>query len=166
MARRLWIWHWGLEQQWPRMAMDSYFSVAWENHADGILCRHARTMSLYTPMPYSQASDHSVIGGLKKTVLLIGTPLVVACWRSFIHSWRYSRCHRWSRCGPHFFPRFSKWRSQFKKYCAGGTTCATLVGLPINDSSLSVLIFVETNASSMSVVQAACFYSGRNTLRE
>ena len=55
-------------------------------------------------MPYSQASDHNVIAGLTKNMLLIGNPLVVTCWRNFTHSWRYSRCHSLSRCGTHFTP--------------------------------------------------------------
>ena len=37
---------------------------------------------------------------------------------------------------------------------------------PINDFSVSILIFVEANASFMSVVQDVCFFPGKNTLRE
>ena len=116
-------------------------------------------------MPYSQASDHSVNDGLTKTMLFIGTPLVVTCWRNFIHGWRSWRCHSWSRCGPHPPPLFSKWRSRFKKYFAGGMTCAVWLIFPINDSSVSVLIFVQDNASFMSFVQSICFSSYRYTLR-
>ena len=55
-------------------------------HVEGILRRHASPLLLYPPMPYSQASDHSVTDGLTETILLIGTPLVVTCWSNFIHS--------------------------------------------------------------------------------
>ena len=82
----------------------SRFNVSFPCHAVGIIHRHARPFSLYPPMTYSQASEHSVTDGLTKTVVLIGIPLVVTCWRNFIHSWRSSRCHSWSRCGPHFPP--------------------------------------------------------------
>ena len=135
-------------------------------HASGIFHRHARPFSLYPPMPYSQAPDHSVTDGLTKTMLLIGNPLVVTCLRNFIHSWRSWRCHSWILCGPHFFPVISKWRSRFKKYRADGMTCAACLIFPINDSRVSVLIFVEANASLISFVQAVCFYSGRDTLRD
>ena len=93
-------------------------------HAEGILHRHARPLYLYPPIPYSQASNHIITDGLKKTMLLIGTPLVVTCWRSFIHSRRSSRRHSWSRYGLLSPPIFSNWRSQFKKYRAGGMKCA------------------------------------------
>ena len=66
------------------------FNVSLRCHTEGILHHHARPLSLYPPMPYSRASDHSVTDGLTKTMLLIGTPLVVTCWRNFIHSWRSS----------------------------------------------------------------------------
>ena len=45
-------------------------------------------------------------------------------------------------------------------------TCAAWLSFPINDSSISVLIFFGANASCMSVVQAICFSSGSNTLRD
>ena len=99
-------------------------------------------------------------------MLLIGTPLVVTCWRSFIHSRRSSRRHSWSRYGLLSPPIFSNWRSQFKKYRAGGMKCAAWLSFPINNSNASVLIFVEANASFMSMVQAVCFSSFRNTLRD
>ena len=86
-------------------------------------------------MPYSQASDHRVTDGLTKNMLLIGTPLVVTCRSSFIHSWIYSICRSWSRCGPHFPPIFSKCYSRFKKYRACRITCAAWLSFPINDSS-------------------------------
>ena len=91
-------------------------------------------------------------GSLTKTMLLIGTPLVVICWKNFIHSWRSSLCHSWSHCVPHCFPPLSKWCSRFKKYCAGRVICAAWFSFPINDFSVSVLTFVEDNASFMSVV--------------
>ena len=78
------------------------FNVSFPCHSEGIFHLHARILSLYPPMPYSQAYDHSVTDGLKKTTLLIGTPLVVTSWRNFIHSWRSSQCNSWSCCGPHF----------------------------------------------------------------
>ena len=34
MVRRLLIWNWGLQQQWPSMAMYNSFSVAWENNVE------------------------------------------------------------------------------------------------------------------------------------
>ena len=80
------------------------FNVSFPCHASGIFHRHARPFSLYPPMPYSQALDHSVTDGLKKTMLLIGTPLGVTCWRNFIHSWRSWKCHSWSLCGTHLPP--------------------------------------------------------------
>ena len=141
------------------------FNVTFPCHVLGIFHLHARPFSLYPYLPYSQASDHKVTDGLTKTVLLIGTPLVVTCWRNFIHSWRSWRFHIWSLCGPHFPPLFSEWRSPFKNYCAGRMTCAAWSSFPINDSRVSVLIFVEANASFMSFVQAVCLSSGRDTLR-
>ena len=75
-------------------------------HAERIIHRHVRLLLLNPSMPYSQASD--VTDGLTNTMFLIGTPLVVTCWRIFIHIWISSRCHGWSRCGPYFFPLFSK----------------------------------------------------------
>ena len=45
-------------------------------------------------------------------------------------------------------------------------TCAARLSFPINNSRVSVLIFVRSNAYFMSVVQSVCFSSGRNTLRE
>ena len=64
------------------------------------------------------------------------------------------------------FPLFGKWRSRFKNYCGDRITWAAWLSFPINDSSLYVLVFVEANASFISVVQVVCFYSGINTLRE
>ena len=149
------------------------FNVSFPCHVSGIFHRHARPLSLYPPVTYSQASDYSVTDGLKKTMLLIGTPLVVTCWRSFIHNWRSSWCHSWSHCDPHpplssvsGVSGLSKWRIRFKKYFAVRMTCAAWLIFTINDSSVSVLIFVEDNASFMSLTQDVCFYSGRNTLRE
>ena len=110
-------------------------------HAEGIFHRHARPLSMYPPMPYSQASGHSVTEGLTKTMLLIGTPLVETYQRSFIHSWRSSGCHSWSRYGTHFPPLSSKWRSPFKKYHADRMTGAARLSFLINDSSASVLNF-------------------------
>ena len=66
------------------------FNVSFPCHAAGIIHCHARPFSLYPPMPYSQASDHSVTDGLTKTMFLIGTPLVVTRCRNFVHSWRSS----------------------------------------------------------------------------
>ena len=140
------------------------FNVSFPCQSEGIIHHYARPLSLYPPISYSQVSDHSVTGGLTNTMLLIGTPLVVTCWRYFIHSYRSWRCHSWSRFGPHYLPLFSKWLSWLKKYYAGGMTCTAWSSFPINDSSVSVLIFVESNASFMSLVQAICFYFGRNTL--
>ena len=80
------------------------FNVSFPCHATGILRCHARPFSLYPPMSYSQASDHSVTDGLTKTMFLIWTPLVVICWKNSIRSWISWRCHSWSLCGPHFPP--------------------------------------------------------------
>ena len=134
------------------------FNVSFPCHATGILHFHARSFLLFPPMPYSQAPEHSVTDGLTNTMLLIGTPLVVIFCRNFIHSWRYWRCHSWSLCGPHFPPLFSKWRSRFKKYRAGGMKCAAWLSFLNNDSRVSVLIFVEVNDYFLSFVQAICFY--------
>ena len=51
------------------------FNVSFPCHAEGIIHHHDRPLSLYPSMSYSQASDNSVIDGLTKTMLLIGTPL-------------------------------------------------------------------------------------------
>ena len=131
------------------------FNVSFPCHASEIFHRRARPFSLHPPMPYSQASDHSVTDGLTKTMLLIGNPLVVTCWRNLIHSWRSWRCHSWRLCSPHFPPLVSKRRSRFKKYCAGRMTCAAWLSFLINDSRVSVLIFVEANASLMSLCHAS-----------
>ena len=94
-------------------------------------------------------------------MLLIGTPLVVTRWRNLIHSWRYWQCYIWSCCGPHSLPLFSKWRSWFNKYRAGGMKCAALLNFTINDS-----FFVEVYASCILTSQDVCFHFGRNNLRE
>ena len=109
---------------------------------------------------------HSVNVGMINIMLLVGTSLVVTRWRTLIHSWVSWRFHGWRRCGPHIFPLFNRWRSRFKKYCAGGMTCAAWLIFPINYSSVSVLIFAEANESLMSLNQAVCFSFGRNTLKE
>ena len=62
------------------------FSVSSLFHYYGSLHHHAKTLSLEPPMPYSQASDHSVTVDLTMTMLLIGTPLVDKRWRDLIHS--------------------------------------------------------------------------------
>ena len=100
------------------------FSVSSLFHYYGILHLHAKPFSLEPPMPYSQASDHSVTVDLTMTMLLIGTPLVDKRWRDLIHGWGYYKCHSWSRCSHHSFPLFSKWHSRFRKYPAGVMTCA------------------------------------------
>ena len=119
------------------------FSVSFPRHTDGIIHRHARPLSLYPPIPYSKASDNSVTDGLTKTMLFIGTPLVVKRWRKFIHSWRSWQYHSWSRCGPHCFPLFSKWHTRFKNYHACGITCYAWLISPINDYSVSALFFLK-----------------------
>ena len=118
-------------------------NVSFLCHPEGILHRHDRSLSLYPPIPYSQPSDHSVTDGLTNTMLLIGTPLVVTCWRSIIHSWRYIQCHSWSCCGPNSPPIFSKCCSRFKKCRSGGMTCAELLSFPIKYSSVSILILLK-----------------------
>ena len=65
-----------------------------------------------------------------------------------------------------FFPIFNRWRSCFNKYRAGGMACAAWSILPINNYSVSVLIFVEDNESFMLLTQVVCSYFGRNTLKE
>ena len=141
-------------------------NVSFPCHSEWIIHHYARPLLLYPPMPYSQASGHSVTDDLTKTMLLIDIPLVVKYWRNFIHSWRSWRWHSWSRCGPYCLPFFSKWRSRFENYRDGGMTCDAWLRLPINNSSVSVLIFVEANAYFMSVIHTVCFSSGRNTLRK
>ena len=51
------------------------FNVSLPCHAKGIIHPHARPLSLYPPISYSQASENSVTDGLTKTMLFIGTPL-------------------------------------------------------------------------------------------
>ena len=135
-------------------------------HYGGIIRRHDRHLLVKTPIPHSQASDHRVTVGMTNNMLLIVTPLMETCWRNFIHSWRSWRCHGWRLCGTHIFPLFNSWRIQFKKYFSGGVTCAMWLSLPINYSSVSVLIFVESNAPLMPLTQAVCFYFGRSTIKE
>ena len=65
------------------------FSVSFLFHYYGILHCHANTLLMDPPMTYSQASEYSVTVDLKKTMLLIGTPLVDKRWRDLIHSWGY-----------------------------------------------------------------------------
>ena len=60
-------------------------NVIFPCQAEGIPHRHARQLSLYPPMPYSQASNYSITDGLTKTMFLIGNSLVVTCWKNFIH---------------------------------------------------------------------------------
>ena len=64
------------------------FIVSLPCHSDGILHFHDNLLLLQLPIKYSQASDHSVTVALKKTVLLIGTPLEDTHWRNLIHVWR------------------------------------------------------------------------------
>ena len=52
------------------------FNVSFPCHAAGIPNCHAMPFSLYPPMLYSQASEHTVSDGLTKTMLLIGNHLV------------------------------------------------------------------------------------------
>ena len=80
------------------------FNVSFPFHAAGILHCRARTFLLYPPIPYSQVLDHSVTDGLTNNMLLIGTPMLVTCWRIFIHSWKSWRFHSWNLFGPHFSP--------------------------------------------------------------
>ena len=79
------------------------FNVIFPCHDAWILHSHDRPFSVYPHIPYSQALDHSVTDGFTKTMLLIRTPLVVTCWRNFIHSCRSCRFHSWILCDPHFF---------------------------------------------------------------
>ena len=51
------------------------FTLSFPCHAKVIHHRHASPLLLYPPIPYSQASDHSVTDGLTKPMLLIGPPL-------------------------------------------------------------------------------------------
>ena len=81
-------------------------SVSFQCHSGGIMHIRARLLSLQPPIMYSQASDHSVTVGMKKTMLLIGTPLAVIRWKNLIHSWRSWRFQCWIRCGPHLFSSF------------------------------------------------------------
>ena len=53
------------------------FNVSFPSHAEVIIHLHDRPLLLNPPMPYSQASEYSVNDDLTKTMLLIGTPLVV-----------------------------------------------------------------------------------------
>ena len=109
------------------------FNMSFPCHAEVIIHSYARPLLLQPPIPHSQASDHSVTDGLTKNMLFIGTPLLVTCWRIFIHSWRYSRCHSWGRFSPHSPPLFSKWHSRFKRHHAVRMTYAALFSFPIND---------------------------------
>ena len=103
---------------------------------------------------------------MTNTILLIGTNSVVTIWRNLIHSWSSWWCHGWRRCGSHLLPLLNRWRSWFNKYCAGGMIYISWLSLTINDSSVSVLIFVEDNVSLMLLTQDLCFSLGRNTLKE
>ena len=51
------------------------FNVSLPCHAEGIIHHHDRPLLMYPSMSYSQASEHSVVDGLTKTMLFIGTPL-------------------------------------------------------------------------------------------
>ena len=119
------------------------FRVIFSCHYEGIIPLRANPLSLYPPIPYLQVSDHSVSVWMTKAMLFIGTLLVVTCWINLIHSWRSWIFHGWIHCGPHIFPLFNRWSSQSNKYCAGGMTCAAWFSLPINDSSVTVLIFLK-----------------------
>ena len=47
----------------------------------GMFQRHAIPLSFYPPIPYSQASNHSVTVGFVKTMLFISTTFYVTRWR-------------------------------------------------------------------------------------
>ena len=62
----------------------SRFNVRMPYRYGGMNHCYAVPLSLYPPMPYSKASDHSVTIGITNTMLFIGIPLAVTHWRVFI----------------------------------------------------------------------------------
>ena len=70
----------------------------------GMYQRHVMPLSLYPPIPYSQASNHSVTVGVMNKMLFIGTVVSVTHCRIFTQRCSSCLCQYWSRCGPHFFP--------------------------------------------------------------
>ena len=142
------------------------FNVSLPCQAKGIIHHHARPLLLYPPMSYSQASEIVLLMVWQRLCCWLGPPLVVTRWRNFTHSWRSWQFHSWSRWGLHCFPLFSKRSICIKNYCYSGMKCAAWLIFQINNSSVSILIFVEVNASFMSVVQAVCLYVGSNTIIE
>ena len=127
---------------------------------------HAMHFPLYPPIPYLQASDHSVTVEVLNNMLFVGTPFSVTRLNIFIHSCRSCLWHYWSRCGPHLFPLFRRLRSRFRKYLSGVMMCAAWLIFLIRYSRLSLFILVRSRDAMMSCTQAVYFYLGRNTCRE
>ena len=101
------------------------------------------TFVMVSSDPIFQASDHNVTVGVVKTMLFIGTTFSMTHWRIFIQRWSYCLCQDWNRCGPHIFPLLRMWYSQIRKYLAGGMMCAVWLIFPMQDSILSVFIFLN-----------------------
>ena len=57
-------------------------------HLGTMLQRHDMTLLLYTLIPYSNTSDHSVTVGIVNNMLFVGAPSSVTLWSIFIQRWR------------------------------------------------------------------------------
>ena len=60
------------------------FSVSMPHHSVGMFQRHDIRLLLYSPIPYSQALDHSVTNVVMNNMLFIGTTLSVTLCKIFI----------------------------------------------------------------------------------
>ena len=142
------------------------FNVSISCHLGGMYQRHAMPLSFHPLIQYLQASDHSLTFGVVNMMLFIGTPISATHCMIFIQRCRSCLYQDWIRCGPHFFPLFSRLRSRFRKHLAGGIIWYAGLSLPMRDSILSVFIFLKDRDALMSCTQAFSFYSSRNTCRE
>ena len=126
---------------------------------------HAMHLSLYPPIPYSQASDHSVTVVVVNMMLFIGTPVSATHCRIFIYNCRSCLCQEWRCRGTHLCTLFRRLWSRFRKYLTSGMMRAESLSLPMRDSSFSIFTFVKARDTLMLCTQAFSFYCSRNTRR-
>ena len=144
----------------------SRFSVSTPCCLVGMYQRHAMPFSFYPPIPYSQASDHSVTVGVMSNMLFIGTPFSVTYWRIFIQRCGSCLFQDLISCGTHLFPLFRRLRSLFRKYLDGVIMCLVWLSLTMGDYSLSVFVFVEARYALIYFTRAVYFSLGSNTRRK
>ena len=103
------------------------FSVRTPYNSVGMHQCHTVPLSLYTPIPYLQTSDHSVLVRDVSNILFIGTPFSVTNLRIFIQGWKSFLCQYWRHCGTHFLPHFQELaQSGQEVLCMGNDICGMI----------------------------------------